>query len=219
MKRRTLTLTLCILVCVALIGVGFASWVITHEDTETQTGNITVDTVEDKSHTITVLTSDSEHDLAVHFGVPATLPSLQDGKTAWLTNDATEKEDLVATFKIEVTNYESANVAVAADNGFVVKNGDTVVDASTYNTLFTHKVEISGFTAKEGETTTGVATVTITFDYGSDFGTKNPYEYYNNQDFTSEIANTAETKLKELYAFNNYTFVLTLVTSSKTSSN
>lgn len=40
MKRKTLTLTLSILACLALIGVGFASWIISAGKTETVTGNI-----------------------------------------------------------------------------------------------------------------------------------------------------------------------------------
>lgn len=216
MKRRTLTLTLCILVCVALIGVGFASWVITHESTETQTGNITVDTVDDKSHTITVLEADK--DLSVYFGAPKEMNT----GGAWLTNTVADKEDLVASFKIEVTNYKTAEVKVAETDGFVIKNGETVVDTTNYNTLFTHNITISEFTAKEGEPTTGVATVTITFNWGSAFKGEsdsepvNPYTYYNRQEFTSTLVNEAKTNLNKLAELNGSTFVLTIETVTKT---
>ena len=53
MKRKTLTLTLSILACLALIGVGFASWVISAGKTETVTGNIVVDDVSDKRISLT----------------------------------------------------------------------------------------------------------------------------------------------------------------------
>ena len=98
MKRRTLTLTLSILACIALIGVGFASWVITKEDSQEVSGNITVDTVQDKAHLITII-DDATKDLNVYFGAPK-----NPIENAWLKNDTMDKEDLVASFKIEVTN-------------------------------------------------------------------------------------------------------------------
>ena len=52
MKRKTLTLTLSILACLALIGVGFASWIISADATKNEKGNIIVDTVKDKSYVI-----------------------------------------------------------------------------------------------------------------------------------------------------------------------
>lgn len=47
MKRKTLTLTLSILACLALIGVGFASWVISADTSTNATGSFIVDTVTD----------------------------------------------------------------------------------------------------------------------------------------------------------------------------
>ena len=52
MKRKTLTLTLSILACLALIGVGFASWIISADAIKEAEGNIIVDTVTDKSYVI-----------------------------------------------------------------------------------------------------------------------------------------------------------------------
>ena len=47
MKRKTLTLTLSILACLALIGVGFASWIISADTSTTAQGSFIVDTVTD----------------------------------------------------------------------------------------------------------------------------------------------------------------------------
>ena len=47
MKRKTLTLTLSILACLALIGVGFASWIISADTSTNATGSFIVDTVTD----------------------------------------------------------------------------------------------------------------------------------------------------------------------------
>ena len=40
MKRKTLTLTLSILACLALIGVGFASWIISADTSATAQGSL-----------------------------------------------------------------------------------------------------------------------------------------------------------------------------------
>ena len=48
MKRKTMTLVLCLLAALALVSVGFASWVISADANKTVSGNIKVDTVEDK---------------------------------------------------------------------------------------------------------------------------------------------------------------------------
>ena len=47
MKRKTLTLTLSILACLALIGVGFASWIISANTSTKAEGSFIVDTVTD----------------------------------------------------------------------------------------------------------------------------------------------------------------------------
>lgn len=47
MKRKTLTLTLSILACLALIGVGFASWIISADTSTNAKGSFIVDTVTD----------------------------------------------------------------------------------------------------------------------------------------------------------------------------
>lgn len=54
MKRKTMTMLLCLLTVLSIVGVGFASWVITAEATEIRTGNIVVDTVTDERLSIIV---------------------------------------------------------------------------------------------------------------------------------------------------------------------
>ena len=57
MKKKTLAGLISSLICISLIGVGFASWVITGDDTNEQaTGTITTETVSDSSVKITSAT-------------------------------------------------------------------------------------------------------------------------------------------------------------------
>ena len=47
MKRKSLTLLVCLLACLALGSVGFAAWVITSDNSDTTTGQVRVDVVKD----------------------------------------------------------------------------------------------------------------------------------------------------------------------------
>ena len=70
MKRKTLTLTLSILACLALIGVGFASWIIFANAVDKAEGNIIVDTVADKTYVVSGSWLDGKS--SITFGAPAT---------------------------------------------------------------------------------------------------------------------------------------------------
>lgn len=193
MKRRTLTLTLCILACIALIGVGFASWVITYNKEAEVTGNVQIDSISDKSHVVTVVEG---KDQRVVFGAKAastevSKPWLSSGKNE--KNEDDEKEYLVLTYTVEVSNYEdlasgkefivtveevkgeddSTPYAVALSNGLVAELPAQTDDEST------NKVKI------ESTKTNGQYTVTITFDWGTYFGGKNPTDFYNEKDPTA----------------------------------
>lgn len=113
MKRKSLTMILCLLTCLSLVGVGFAAWVISSGDTETVTGNITVDSVSDERFTF-----DAMPELAkIHYGMDNT--SKIEG--AWLTNEDTGKQNLKATFEVKLTsktaltNNEKATWDAAVD--------------------------------------------------------------------------------------------------------
>ena len=88
MKRKTLTMVLCLLTCLSLVGVGFASWVISSGDTEKLTGNIQVDTVTDHRFTFGEAAL-GEEDI-IYFGMNdnTEIPG------AWLTNTEVKKENL-----------------------------------------------------------------------------------------------------------------------------
>lgn len=52
MKRKTITLVVYMLVCISLVSVGFAAWVITGGDQTSTSGSITATVVEDRSLTV-----------------------------------------------------------------------------------------------------------------------------------------------------------------------
>lgn len=98
MKRKTLTLTLSILACLALIGVGFASWIISADAAKKAEGSFIVDTVNDKSYKVegTWLGNQSK----ITFGAPATMNEVN----PWLTNNSEGKtENLTVTYQLSVT--------------------------------------------------------------------------------------------------------------------
>lgn len=216
MKRRTLTLTLCILACVALIGVGFASWVITNDVAGTTEGTIEVDTVEDKVHIVTVTKNDDK----VVFG-----PDGATRENAWLTDNG-KTEQLEVTITIEVTNYATLADTTAFEFDLVA-NGDAyekAVTAGYVKSLDAVKADItvSSATAKEGETSTGVYTITIKFGWGTTFEGKNPSEYYNALNPNDQIGTdgkkvyeAAATALNALHDLSNTSYTLTIKPLSK----
>lgn len=150
MKRKTLTLVLCLLSCLALIGVGFASWIITSNTEQNAEGNISVDTVTDNR--LTVETSWLDEKNSIVFG-------WKEGSytNSWLQNtDPTYKENLTVTLVVTVKNSE--NVAVDAQNITAKIIGDekytTAQAANLVGTLPT-------LTAEKQEAT-GVYHITIT---------------------------------------------------------
>ena len=56
----------------------------------------------------------------------------------------------------------------------------------------------------------GVFTCHIEFTWGSEFGNKNPYKYYNSQAYTTDLGLDAEAKLKAL-ANLDATYTISLV--------
>ena len=69
-KRKKFALSLkvlSLLSCIAVLSVGFASWIITGGDTEETTGNVSAETVENRKTTITIDTAGEGYDTTVLF--------------------------------------------------------------------------------------------------------------------------------------------------------
>lgn len=218
MKRKTLTLTLSILACLALIGVGFASWIISANTSTTAQGSFIVDTVTDNRLqatgrwiTITkdsgeneVVTSD-DNSAKVSFGAPATM----DKTNAWLTNDkkgTTEKLTVVYELTVKTKGGEFVSNLSGDEITGTVSCSDETYDPK-YVALPTLTVTNKG---------NGIYYLQLDFDWGTDFGGKNPYVYYNEKVYSDALAEEAFNKLDAIKALNNITFTFNISVENKT---
>lgn len=187
MKRRTLTLTLCILACVALIGVGFASWIITNDVAATKEGSIAVDVIDDQTHEIKITTDLSKTEVV--FGAAAKSEGVQYNWLRYKNTDA--NQNLVITIDFTVTNFASlAGVTATIAEAETSTAYAAAVEAGYVCELADVKLEVSSITAVSTEDSkTGKGTVTITFKWGDHFGGVNPIDFYNQ--YASSATNSA----------------------------
>lgn len=176
-KRKIITLASLFLCCLAIVGVGFAAWVITGEDTEETTGTITVDTVSDERFVIEVLNTyikDSKEvvDTTVVLGGPETTPA-----DAWITHDGA-KEDLEAVIVVKVKNYDKQNCEVTAAITDKTKY-ESLVTAGYLADAPTPVVALIGNDTDSEGVNYGIYSITITFDWGTSFNGENPVTYFN----------------------------------------
>ena len=235
MKRRNLTLSICILAVLALISVGFASWIITNPNSGTEApGTIVVDDVTSEVFSITP-TWDATSNGKIVFGKPV---DYVEKETDWLTSDSTEKENLEALTETPI------NVSLkVVDNSIVSdKEEDKELSETAAEKLFsdltlpapviTIKTGVDGegndvFSAFDGTIDfedldeNAKCVLKVSFAWGTATGSKNPYVYYNaikfgtdldpSEEGVSLIEVVAEEYLKSLYeAFTNISYKLTL---------
>lgn len=192
MKRKTLTLTLSILACLALIGVGFASWIISADAADKAEGSFIVDTVNDKSYKVegTWLNNQSK----ITFGAPATMNNTSD---TWLTNDSTDKkENLTVTYQLTVTYGNGSKAAGIANKITAVVNAP---ENANYTAAVNGKLIIAPTNATVEETGegTGVYNITVTYQWGEHFGKVNPYTYYNAKTATDTLTDSTTTYMQD----------------------
>lgn len=235
--KKKLTITIAsILSVIVIIGVGFAAWVITNPNvTTSKDGTISVETVTDKSYSLTATISGE----AISFGAPATM----DTTNAWLTNNSGKPENLTATLTLTLKYNNLADVGEitfkmetlkdsVADNTFKeLVDGKYIVNptisykenAETYTAITAeNKTVFDGLTIPEGafkettpptESAMGVktATIKITFGWGSVFGNTNPYTYFNGESHSyDKDYTTAKAALTELTKLNDVNYKVTV---------
>lgn len=192
MKRKTLTLTLSILACLALIGVGFASWIISADAADKAEGSFIVDTVTDKSYTVEGSWLDNQSKIT--FGAPATMNNTSD---TWLTNDSTDKkENLTVTYQLKVTYGNGSKAAGIANKITAVV---TAPENANYTAAVNGKLIIAPKNATVEETGegTGVYNITVTYQWGEHFGKVNPYTYYNEKTATNTLTDSTTTYMQD----------------------
>lgn len=191
MKRKTLTLTLSILACLALIGVGFASWIISADAAKKAEGSFIVDTVTDKSYKVegNWLGNQSK----ITFGAPATMNAVN----PWLTNNSEGKtENLTVTYQLTVTYGDGSKAAGIANKITAVV---TAPENANYTAAVNGKLIIAPTNATVEETGegTGVYNITVTYQWGEHFGKVNPYTYYNEKTATDTLTDSTTTYMQD----------------------
>lgn len=192
MKRKTLTLTLSILACLALIGVGFASWIISADAADKAEGSFIVDTVTDKSYTVEGSWLDNQSKIT--FGAPATMNNTSD---TWLTNDSKDKkENLTVTYQLTVT-YRNGSKATGIANKITAVV--TAPESASYTAAVNGKLIIAPTNATVEETGegTGVYNITVTYQWGEHFSKVNPYTYYNAKTATDTLTDSTTTYMQD----------------------
>lgn len=193
MKRKTLTLTLSILACLALIGVGFASWIISAEVSATPAeGSFIVDTVNDKSYKVEGAWLKNQSKIT--FGAPATMNNVEN---AWLTNNSEDKkENLTVTYQLTVKYGDNTPATGIKDK--IITTVSAPADPN-YTAAVNGKLIIAPTNATVEETGegTGVYNITVTYQWGEHFGKVNPYTYYNAKTETDTLTDSTTTYMQD----------------------
>ena len=206
-----------ILSCLALISVGFASWwiVTTPEEPITEQGSFAVYAVETKNVTISAAFAD-ENDAKISFGKDTAytptnkwLGASDDvienldttlNVTVQIDDGTTKIGTVLKTVTVELTLDETTAAAVTAGTYIApptltyTPTGGSAQTAVYNDTKKAYVLEID---VSSLDVNSNVFAVNIAFDWGTAFGGKNPYEYYD-QAYTSALAADATTKLTAL---------------------
>lgn len=191
MKRKTLTLTLSILACLALIGVGFASWIISAEAKKEATGNIIVDTVADKTYVVSG--EWLENKSSIIFGAPATM----NASDPWLTNDSKGKtENLTVTYQLTVKYGDNTPATGIKEK---ITTLVTAPESEKYTAAVNGKLIIAptNATVVEAPEGNGKYNITVTYQWGEHFGKVNPYTYYNLKNATDKLNGSETTYMQD----------------------
>lgn len=216
MKRKNLTVIICLLVICALISVGFSAWVITNEVSQGDEGSVSVDIVKDARVKINAEIVDDEKIIfgsKEHNGQP----------NGWLKYDKTTgdngdilnlDENLTITIKITVEKYsnlvseEALTLTFAEkDNGTKYAEAVTKKYVSELPTIVLNKADISDKTSTAvyaitsfelDENDTAIILVDVNFYWGETFNSMNPIDFYNSQAYSDDLGDEALATLEDL---------------------
>jgi hypothetical protein len=204
----------------ALAGAGYAAWVIAGSDQTDNSQGATVEAyaVTDKRIALSVAAKDDSNTIV--FGKPKDATNYEG---AWLIaeNDVSA-EDLDFHFVATVDNAAycsgvTASIAIAEANK---TDWEAVVTAD----YVTAPTEVIVEKKTEGENGSATYDISGSFAWGTHFGKRNPYTYYNSQganetldSSTTTYADDAKKALTALYKLNGAKFVLTVKATFDTS--
>ncbi|MBQ8415794.1 MAG: hypothetical protein IJX13_02680 [Clostridia bacterium] len=217
MKRKMMVPVVALLLCVAMVSVGFAAWVITTTTTDTASSNFKAHEVTDNRWFFKASVSGGD----VIFGAPATM----DTTGAWLTATNVDTENLTVTINLtpkadasgsaltwSATKYAGKTVTynvkeitvpsefnTAEDNGYVAAAPDidgVYTVAYSANGVATIKKDGVEVTASADDTDgvsynadTGVLSIQVEFDWGSVTNGNNPFEFFKGKDANATVGN------------------------------
>ena len=198
MKRKTLTMVLCLLTCLSLIGVGFAAWVISSGDTSDPiSGNIQVDTVTDHRFTLSPASITDKIIFDMKSDASITDP--------WLANDdAAENLSVSFDITVSVKNALAENTEAAWANAVTIAAEYTAPDTPEYRDAveagaISEGVVSVAFSSASDDKKSATYTVTITFAWGEAFDTGRTTYYSGSALSLTNDDNTADN-------LNPYTF-------------
>lgn len=227
MKKKAMIMAVASLGSMALIGTGFAGWVISANTTADASGVMVAYDVKDQrlnaakgkwKNGVTGAAAAGDKGEII-FGKPATMNVLN----PWLTcddEDGMKVQRLSDTYVFVVSTADKENtgkftVATDTDKGaFVVTDTKGAwAAATTGKTNLVNADPVITFDQVEYVLVKGQATVemTITFEWGTAFGNENPYVHYNKTPNPSEdLTNEALANLEKVKALKDIAFTVNL---------
>ena len=195
MNRRTLTIVVGILLTLSLIGVGFASWVITAGDTEEVSGNIQVETVTDKrlelSNTKIVAYTQTEEGQVVEYK-NFIFGKGTKGTNSWLDATEVEQEQLSATLTFNLKYKDGTQIVLSGENKNVTLSVSFDDDTQTLLDAAVTAGYIKAVPQLKVNGSNGNYSVTITFEWGKLFNNQNPFKWYNDNAVDGEYSYDAK---------------------------
>lgn len=222
MKKKAMIMAVASLGSMALIGTGFAGWVISANTTANASGVMVAYDVKDqrlnaaKGKWMNGAAEAAADQGSIIFGKPAETAVTG----AWLTCEKdVDVQRLSDTYVFEVSTADAKNagkftVAKAEKDPFVVTDvADAWKNATEANLVNANPV--ISFDSADGTYTLaeGKATVkmTITFAWGTTFGSDNPYIHYNQtKNPDSKLTTEAVTNLEKVKALKEIAFTVNL---------
>lgn len=206
MNKKPTILAVAALGSLALIGTGFAGWVIVANATSTASGNITAYEVTDNRLTATgKWAGDRAADSgSIVFGKPK--PADATAASPWFKTKGEDmlEEKLSDTYTLSITsnnNGDTATVKVSAELTITEKDSTKPYKAAldnhwiadptlTYSTTNLFQPKSVELTLVAGKAT---AEFTFGFAWGSHFDGQNPFKYYNSKEAEDTIDGTGKT--------------------------
>lgn len=194
-----------------IVGTGFASWTIVNlSDSTSLNGNISADTMGDVS-IVAIEDAKFVEGTEIYFGSPANPDKTE---YSWFQSKATQHECLTAkyTFTAVYTTTTEPTVAITLEetdegNAYATAYEKGFVGSLPSTSGSKDGKEGTITCEKDGDATTTTANnvnyyrqkynVNVNFVWGSAFGYKNPYYYYNSKAFTVELSQEATQHLNE----------------------